>query len=185
MKNHFFRSTRPDSAPKKRPKKIGCMAYISHVMERSIIIYGVFLILTMFILVSLPESSNGHRIHLDVISQTVEVEAYYGDGKPIRNGTITVYRENGDILLRGTTDNDGKFSFRVDEEVSGTLTIEIEQTGHRAEVEIGSHVQRDGNDFPMVYRMIAGFGYLVGLAGISSLYTVWKMKKKMKEGGRE
>ena len=154
-------------------------------MKRSISIYGMVLILTIFTLVYLPNNSHGHRIHLDVISQTVEVEAYYGDGKPIRNGTITVYRENGDIFLKGTTDNDGKFSFKVEEEITGTLTIEIEQTGHRAEVEIGSYVHRDGDDFPMLYRVIAGFGYLLGLAGLASLYAGWKMKKKMKEAERE
>jgi len=154
-------------------------------MKRFIGIYGIFLILTIFTLVCLPDNSHGHRVHLDVISQTVEVEAYYGDGKPVRNGTITVYRENGEIFLKGTTDDDGRFSFKVDEEMAGVLTIEIEQTGHRAEVEIGSYVHRDGDDFPMPYRVIAGFGYLLGLAGLASLYAGWKMKKKMKEVGRE
>ncbi len=126
-------------------------------------------------------SANAHRIYVDVNSQIVEIEAYYGDGKPVRNADVTVYRSNDEVYITGKTDDDGKFSFEVTDPDSEYLTIVVEQLGHKAEAKIGTGVESDSDeDMPLYLRVIAGFGYLIGLAGIVSFYSAWKLNKKSK-----
>ena len=38
---------------------------------------------------------------------------------------------------------------------------------------------------PLYSRIIAGFGYLIGIAGAAMAYMGWKQKKKYKLGDKE
>lgn len=139
--------------------------------------------LILLLLTATSVSASAHRIYLDVVQQTITVEAYYGDGKAARNADITVYTADGDIYLKGVTDEDGRFSFDIMEGVdSENFTVEVEQVGHKDSVTIGSGSVAGGTDEPFLpFQAIAGFGYLLGLAGIASLYSSWKMKKTGKK----
>ena len=68
-------------------------------MKRPIFIYVVSLVLVILAIKVASVTTSAHRIHVDVISQTFEIEAYYGDGKPARNATVTVYDPDGDLAL--------------------------------------------------------------------------------------
>jgi nickel transport protein len=142
--------------------------------------YFIYSVLVMLLIVSIAGIVSAHRIYVDVTSQTIEIEAYYGDGKPARNADVTVYKSNDEVYLTGKTDDDGKFSFEVKDVDTEHLRIEVEQIGHKAEVNIGSGFNSDGGEIPLYQRVIAGLGYLLGLAGLSSLYVAWKLNKKSK-----
>lgn len=138
-------------------------------------------ITVIMLIVCIAGTASAHRIYVDVTSQEVEIEAYYGDGTPVRNGDVTVYKPNGDVYLVNKTDNDGRFSFEIANVDAEYLVIEVEQTGHRAEVTLGTGVGDSAEELPSYQAAIAGLGYLLGLAGIASLYATWRLKKGEKE----
>ena len=135
----------------------------------------------MILLTGLAGNSSAHRMNIDVTKQTIEIEAYYGDGKPVKNGDIIVYKANGEIYLQGKTDDNGKFSFEVKDTDSEYLIIEVKQTGHKATIKIGTGVSSSGEEMELYQRIFAGIGYLVGMAGIVSFYLSIKMKKNSVE----
>ncbi len=139
--------------------------------------------MTVLLVASVAGTVSAHRINVDVTSQDVEIEAYYGDGTPVRNADVTVYLPNGDVYLTNKTDDDGRFTFEVKNVDAEYLVIEVEQTGHKAEVTLGTGVGSSGEDVPPYQAAIAGIGYLLGLAGIATLYATWRMRKK--EGADE
>lgn len=137
----------------------------------------------VLLVASVAGTVSAHRIYVDVTSQEVEIEAYYGDGTPVRNADVTVYLPNGDVYLTNKTDDDGRFTFEVKNVDAEYLVIEVEQTGHKAEVTLGTGVGSSGEEVPPYQAAIAGIGYLLGLAGIATLYATWRMRKK--EGADE
>ena len=139
--------------------------------------------LTLLLLTTASVSVSAHRIYLDVVQQTITVEAYFGDGKAAKNAEITVYTSDGGIYLTGTTDEDGRFSFDITEDVdSENMTVEVEQVGHKDSVTIGSgSAACAADDAFLPFQVIAGLGYLLGLAGIASLYSSWKTKNAGKK----
>ena len=132
----------------------------------------------MLLVVSVAGTASAHRIYVEVASQEVAIEAYYGDGTPVRNGDVTVYLPNGDIYLVNKTDDDGRFSFEVKSVDAEYLIIEVEQTGHKAEVTLGTAAGSSDEEVPPYQAAIAGLGYLLGVAGIATLYATWRLKKK-------
>ena len=142
---------------------------------------AIYLILLLLTVASMSVSA--HRIYLDVVQQTITVEAYYGDGKAAKNADITVYKADGEIYLNGTTDEDGLFSFKIVEGVdSKNLTIEVEHVGHKDSITIGvSSVATEGDEPFLPFQAIAGFGYILGITGIVTFYGSWKMKSTGKK----
>ncbi len=144
-------------------------------------VYIIFFVLAIFLIVFGAGTVSAHRIYVDVNSQIIEIEAYYGDGKPAQNADVTVYKSNGEVYLTNKTDENGKFKFDVKDVDSDYLTIEVEQLGHKSDVKIGTGVESDSSDeMPLYIRVIAGFGYLMGMAGIACLYLAWKRNKNIK-----
>lgn len=138
--------------------------------------------LTLLLLTTASASVSAHRIYLDVVQQTVTVEAYFGDGKVAKNAEITVYTSDGEIYLTGTTDEEGRFSFDITEDVdSENMTVEVEQVGHKDSVTIGGSAACRADEVFLPFQVIAGLGYLLGLAGIASLYSSWKTKNAGKK----
>ena len=135
-------------------------------------------LIMLLLVVSVAGTVSAHRIYVEVTSQEVEIEAYYGDGTPVRNGDVTVYKPNGDVYLVNKTDDDGRFSFEVKTVDAEYLVIEVQQTGHKAEVTLGTGVGSSEDEVPSYQAAIAGLGYLLGLAGIASFYATWRMRKK-------
>ena len=153
----------------------------------------LIILFSAFILTNLVDIATAHRLHMDAEVQTfevmeIEIEAYYGDGKAVKNGEVTVFRASGDVYTTGNTDSEGKFSFIVNSTIGNeTLTIEVEQSGHRVtyEIEVSGNVEKitlkggeNEGSVPTFQGVIAGFGYLLGLAGIASLVLAWRTKKQ-------
>ena len=151
---------------------------------------GIFSALILVVLVTLfiADATTAHRLYVDVTELKtqveIEIEAYYGDGKPAGNADITVYKPNDEVILTGKTDDNGRFKFKInDTRGFENLTIVVEQIGHKAETKInivdGSVVKARGSDEISIYAgIIAGFGYLLGLAGFASLYIARKHERR-------
>lgn len=151
-----------------------CKIKVTHIIP-------LIIILLIFVNTS---NATAHSIEVDVINQTIEIEAYYGDGKPVKNADVTVYDSDGEVYLTGKTDDVGKFKFEVTGVKSSRLTIKVEQTGHKAEVEVelGSSTKTSSNEeLPVYQRALAGLGYIFGIAGMTSFYLARRLKHSFEQ----
>jgi len=113
----------------------------------------------------------------------VQIKAWYEGGVPMANAEVTIYTvEDGEneVYLEGVTDELGFYTFEPEYKVTD-YSIKVEQTGHRAKMDLdlegGVSTGSSGDELPLFARIIAGLGYLVGLAGIAMIYTAHRMRK--------
>ncbi len=119
----------------------------------------------------------------------MQVKAWYEGGSPMANADVSVYLITGtdedgndikEIFFEGSTDEDGFCTFQTDR--GETLySIVVEQDGHRARGSIDLENQAAGSqeeELPLPARVVAGFGYLIGIAGVGMMVSARKMKKK-------
>ena len=131
-----------------------------------------------------PSYSYAHRMLIDCMAEdgTVLVDVFFPDGKPGRNVKVEVYRSDEALYLSGETDAEGRFSFDAEDETYFKV-VAIGKLGHRAEQELslkeavpkppeeseeaaltGSEARRREQ---IPFRdLLAGFGYIFGVAGI-------------------
>lgn len=114
----------------------------------------------------------------------VQIKAWYEGGMPMADAEVTIYTVEDDVqevYLEGVTDDQGFFTFEPEYKVT-TYAIKVEQTGHRAKMDLdlegGVSTGSTGEELPLFARIIAGFGYLTGLAGLGMIYTARRMNKK-------
>lgn len=136
-------------------------------------------ILLVLLLVS-PVAS--HRVHTDWEIGKVEIKAWYGGGDPMKDADTKVFiNQSGEQVLykEGKTDENGVFAFSPKVGVNN-YTAEIGSTGHKGIVEINlasAPSSGEEQELPLYMRIAAGFGYLLGLAGIALAYSSWKKNK--------
>jgi nickel transport protein len=114
----------------------------------------------------------------------IQIKAWYEGGTPMANAKTTVYTVkdgNNEVYVEGDTDDQGFFTFEPEYKVT-QYSVKVEQTGHRAKMDLDleggvSTGSQDGEP-PLFARIIAGFGYLTGLAGVAMIYTARKMRKE-------
>ena len=151
-------------------------------------IFGIFAVLLVLSCLSISVVS-AHRMHVVYEISEVEIEAYLG-GSPCQDAEVKVYDKEGNLYIEGVTDDEGKFSFppKIGMEEYTVVVEAVHMPGHRAETlinlsqeaagaGIGAGAVGMGTEMPLYTRAIAGFGYLIGLAGAAMLYMGWKMKK--------
>ena len=101
---------------------------------------GVFCLMVLFLLMSLgPSPAFAHRVNVFawVDGDTVHTESSFGGKKPVRGGEIVVYNADEKELVKGTTDDEGLFSFKVPEKTE--LTVILNATmGHKAQWKIAA-----------------------------------------------
>ncbi len=88
--------------------------------------------LAFVLLLLFSGSALAHKVNLfaHVESGQVYTESYFPDGRPVTGGKVLVYDPAETLLLEGSTDKDGLFSFAIPGIVE--LKIVIEATmGHR------------------------------------------------------
>ncbi|WP_028575804.1 hypothetical protein [Desulfonatronovibrio hydrogenovorans] len=68
----------------------------------------------------------------------IEVKAVYDTGQPMALGQVTVFAPDNPAQpwLRGSMNEQGKFSFIPDESIPGTWSVQVRQAGHGAMVHI-------------------------------------------------
>ena len=148
---------------------------------------GIFALLIVLSCLSISIAS-AHRLHVVHKLSEIEIEAYYGGGDPVRDGNVTVYDEKGNLYLEGVTDAEGTFRFppKVGMDNYTVVVNATHMPGHRGEttITLGQEVAGVGGvsaEMPLYTRIIAGFGYLIGIAGAAMAYMGWKWKKKYGE----
>ena len=77
-------------------------------------------------------SAQAHKVNIFAYAEggTVYAESYFPDGKAVQDGTIEVYDSQGQKLLEGKTDQEGKFSFPVPKKDDLRIVI-IASMGHK------------------------------------------------------
>jgi len=91
---------------------------------------AVFL-LSLFLGLDLAEA---HRVNLFawVEGDIVHVESKFSSGKKVKAGKISVADPKGNELVKGTTNDQGEFSFKIPKK-SDLKIVLLTGTGHRAE----------------------------------------------------
>ncbi|MCP1714743.1 nickel transport protein [Methanocalculus alkaliphilus] len=111
------------------------------------------------------------------------IRAWYEGGTPMAHAEITIYTirdGNEEKYIQDTADELGFYAFDPEWRVTEYRII-AEHTGHRATMTLdltsGMTTGREP-ELPVVARIIAGFGYLTGLAGIAMIYSARKKQKE-------
>ena len=152
---------------------------------RTITLIGLALLLTMLCIspVSAHKAFVGAFLTGDADDE-VQIKAWYEGGVPMGNAEVTIYTVNSEekeIYLEGTTDEGGFFTFEPEYKVT-EYSVKVEQTGHRAKMDLdlegGVSTRSSSDDLPLFVKIVAGFGYLTGLAGIAMIYTARRMTKE-------
>ncbi|MBP2030590.1 nickel transport protein [Methanohalophilus levihalophilus] len=138
----------------------------------------------IFSTIALPVSA--HRVYLMEQVNEVEIKAWYGGGDPIINGEITVYAiKNGDeeVYLEGVTDEEGLYHFTPKLGVSEYRVI-VSQMGHQDELnfnlkgetgDVASETSPENTELPLAANIVAGIGYIAGIAGIAMILKARKI----------
>jgi len=144
------------------------------------------ILVVLIALILLSGMVNAHRVHISTRIGEIRVKSWFGGGKPIQEGKVTVYLiKDGaeEFYLEGFTDERGEYSFQPKIGVDA-YRVEVESThmpGHRAEKIVNltsGQSWGEGTDestgLPPYQGILAGIGYLFGLAGIAMIYVARK-----------
>lgn len=135
------------------------------------------------------QAAHAHRLYVDWKVGEVEVKAYFGGGEPCRDAVVKVYdADTGGLVAEGRTDGEGRFSF---EPIVGVTRYEVvveavHMPGHRARAVIDLAAGRvEAAEMPLYLRVLAGLGWLMGLAGAAMAYVGWRRGKSAGAPGGE
>ncbi|MFC1868377.1 hypothetical protein ACFL0H_09615 [Thermodesulfobacteriota bacterium] len=94
------------------------------------------LITVMFFLISSP--SYAHKVYIFAWAEgeTIHTESYFGGKKKVNGGLIRIFDLSGKELLKGNTNENGGFSFKVPRKTDMRIVLESSM-GHRAEYMFG------------------------------------------------
>ena len=153
--------------------------------------YGVkfkIIVITVYFLCLLviSPSAFAHKVNIFayVEGDTVYTESYFPDGKKVKGGIIEVYDNNGEKLLEGVTDNEGKFNFKPTKKDDLKIVVNA-SLGHRNSYILSQHEfsapvirkhTRLKKDRISYKDVIAGIGYIFGITGVA-FYFLNKRKK--------
>lgn len=149
----------------------------------------VFAVLAIVMVLSVSATTivSAHRVYVKGEIVEIGVKAWFGGGDPMIDADVEVYtlKEGEEELYKeGKIDESGKFGFAPKIGVEEYKVVVESPGGHKGETVVNlTHAAStgEGTEMPLYTRVIAGFGYLLGLAGAAMAYSGWKMKKKKDE----
>jgi nickel transport protein len=99
-------------------------------LKKLFIINFFLVIIVLFAVVD----AHAHRVTIFawVDGDTVHTQSKFSGGKKVSNGEINVFDPDGNLLLKGNTDENGEFSFRVPKKTSLKIEL-IAGMGHQNE----------------------------------------------------
>lgn len=118
--------------------------------------------------------SDGHRMMMGYQVNELQVTALYDDGTPAQGAEIEVLSE-GKPIVEGVTDELGTYTIRPDKG-AGEITVVSYSGGHRAELSLNLAQKRQEAEVSLPLRVVAGLGYLLGIAGMAMIYLSRKRK---------
>jgi len=94
----------------------------------------IFIISSVLWLVfySVPALAHKVTIFAWVEGDTVYTQSKFSGGKRAKNSTVVVYDKEGNLLLEGKTDDNGKFSFKIPKKTELKVVLKASM-GHMAE----------------------------------------------------
>jgi nickel transport protein len=99
-------------------------------MKKILIIHFLLIIIILFQVFD----AHAHRVTIFawVDGDTVHTQSKFSGGKMVKNGEVNVFDPEGNLLLKGNTDENGEFSFKVPGKTS--LKIQLQAgMGHQGE----------------------------------------------------
>lgn len=105
----------------------------------------LILIFTFLIIIMMDVSVFAHKVNVFayVEGEKIYTESHFNDGKKCIDSKIEVFDNQGNKLLEGLTDKEGKFSFEVSSENRDLKIVLTASMGHRAEYTIRTDELRD------------------------------------------
>jgi nickel transport protein len=151
---------------------------MKHHIPKSNLAKPIFYLFLVGCLLSLwIESADAHRVNLFAWMEgdTVYVESKFSGGKKVKAGKIVVTDPRGIELVKGTTNEEGEFSFKVPEKTDLKIVL-LAGEGHRAkwiipaaEIETPAAEKRPVPEkSPGIKEIIIGIGCILSLAGIAA-----------------
>ena len=151
-------------------------------------VFAILALLLVLYCVSISEVS-AHRFIIEQEIGEIGIKAYFEGAGPCQDGNVKVYDNESNLYLEGVTDEKGYFGFPPKSGMEEyTVTVDaVHMPGHKGEIVInlsqaaaGAGTDSAGGiEMPLYTRIIAGFGYIIGLAGAAMVYMSWKLKKKI------
>jgi nickel transport protein len=143
--------------------------------------FGI-LAFTLILCLALTPAASAHRVHVMGQVDSIQVKAWYGGGAPMTDAEVEIYTiRNGEeeLYLTGSTDEEGLFYFTPKLGVSEYKVVASAEGGHRGEeiINLESGAGQEEPEIPLAMRIIAGFGYLTGLAGLGMIMSARKKQK--------
>ena len=85
----------------------------------------------------LSTAASAHKVNIFAYAEsgTIYSESYFPDGRAVENGKVLVYDNQDNLLLEGTTDKDGLYSFDIPKIDDLTIVIDASM-GHRNSFEL-------------------------------------------------
>jgi nickel transport protein len=140
------------------------------------------LLIALFVWLDL---SNAHGVNLFawVKGDTIFVESKFSGGKKVNAGKIIVTDPQGNELVKGTTNGQGEFSFKIPKKTELKIAL-LAGTGHRAEWVIAvSEIEMPAAEkmpipekSPTVKDIMIGIGCILGLVAITLIFKNRKKK---------
>jgi nickel transport protein len=149
-------------------------------MKKLIKIVSTTLLITVVtVLSATPLPASAHNMFLTYETNEIKVQVEFEGGSMAQEARVTVYDPSGAVYAEGVTDEDGNFTFKPGT-MEGKWKISAEHSGHKKTVLMeGTDVQSGGGlEMPLYTRIIAGFGYLIGIAGIAMFIIGRRMKRE-------
>ena len=146
---------------------------------------------------------SAHRVHISTRIGEISVKSWYGGGAPLKDANVTVYLQKGtgggdgteELYATGVTDENGEFGFppKIGTDEYRIVVESTHLPGHGVETTInmddfqsgeaqGDCQNTGGSEYGGI---IAGFGYLAGLVGVSLMYASRKKQKALENKLKE
>jgi len=142
------------------------------------------LVLVSMALALLMPAVSAHRVYVQERITEVEVKAWFGGGDPMANADVIIYAiKNGveELYIEDRTDSDGMYYFSPKLGVSEYRVV-VSESGHKNEKTFsltGDAVSgAEEAELPLATRIGAGFGYILGIAGMALYFSSRKSKSE-------
>ncbi|MBP1910073.1 hypothetical protein [Methanolobus bombayensis] len=149
----------------------------------SLRIMKILVLIVMVLTMAMPAAS-AHRVYVQETITEVEIKAWFGGGDSMADAEVAVYAiKNGEeeLYIEDKTDSDGLFYFTPKLGVS-EYRVEVSESGHKSETTFaltgGATEDTAEAELPLEAKIGAGFGYIIGIAGIAMYLSVRKSKSE-------
>lgn len=120
-------------------------------------------------------------------------ESHFGSKREAKNCNISVMNGEGELVLKGKSDHQGKYSFKIPENIKSGLVLNLDAgTGHKAHWKISENELRNNpsnddiktametkaklEENPSLYKIVTGIGIIFFLAMALKFFKKGKKK---------